>query len=185
MEPPLHWVFFPQNSRARRLAWLIGTRKALAPSARGGGVEMVCSTRVLGGAPHGLERRANLTVAFRGSVGPGTASERRHLEEMLADLPPRSLLVADAGFTGSDVEPNARSGVVRIDVGVVGPVAAGPHDGVGRGGAGRRPAGLVGGQGARPGAVKHAAGVAAWASGRGFGQGFEYSGERPIRLTRR
>ena len=33
-------------------------------------------------------------------IGPGTASERRHLEEMLADLPPRSLLVADAGFTG-------------------------------------------------------------------------------------
>jgi hypothetical protein len=33
-------------------------------------------------------------------IGPGTASERRHLEEMLADVPPRSLLVADAGFMG-------------------------------------------------------------------------------------
>jgi hypothetical protein len=33
-------------------------------------------------------------------IGPGTASERRHLEEMLADLPSRSLIVADAGFTG-------------------------------------------------------------------------------------
>jgi len=33
-------------------------------------------------------------------IGPGTASERRHLEEMLATLPLRSLLVADAGFTG-------------------------------------------------------------------------------------
>jgi hypothetical protein len=33
-------------------------------------------------------------------IGPGTASERRHLEEMLADLPPQSLVVADAGFTG-------------------------------------------------------------------------------------
>ena len=33
-------------------------------------------------------------------IGPGTASERRHLEEMLTDLPPGSLLVADAGFTG-------------------------------------------------------------------------------------
>jgi len=33
-------------------------------------------------------------------IGPGTASERRHLEEMLADLPARSLVVADAGFTG-------------------------------------------------------------------------------------
>ena len=35
-------------------------------------------------------------------IGPGTASERRHLEEMLPDLPPNSLLVADAGFTGYD-----------------------------------------------------------------------------------
>src|SRR5260370_11670997 len=33
-------------------------------------------------------------------IGPGTASERRHLEEMLPDLPKQSLLVADAGFTG-------------------------------------------------------------------------------------
>jgi hypothetical protein len=33
-------------------------------------------------------------------IGPGKASERRHLEEMLPDLPPRSLVVADAGFTG-------------------------------------------------------------------------------------
>jgi hypothetical protein len=36
-------------------------------------------------------------------VGPGTASERRHLEDMLADLPPQALLVADAGFPGFDL----------------------------------------------------------------------------------
>jgi hypothetical protein len=35
-------------------------------------------------------------------TGPGTASERRHLEDMLADLPRRSLIVADAGFRGFD-----------------------------------------------------------------------------------
>lgn len=35
-------------------------------------------------------------------IGPGTDSERRHLEDMLAGLPPHSLLVADAGFTGYD-----------------------------------------------------------------------------------
>lgn len=35
-------------------------------------------------------------------IGPGTASERRHLEEMLVDLPRRALVVADAGFTGYD-----------------------------------------------------------------------------------
>jgi len=33
-------------------------------------------------------------------VGPGTDSERRHLEQMLDDLPPDSLVVADAGFVG-------------------------------------------------------------------------------------
>jgi hypothetical protein len=33
-------------------------------------------------------------------IGPGKASERRHLEDMLPELPTRSLVVADAGFTG-------------------------------------------------------------------------------------
>jgi hypothetical protein len=33
-------------------------------------------------------------------VGPGTASERSHMRQMVADLPPRSLVVADAGFVG-------------------------------------------------------------------------------------
>ena len=36
-------------------------------------------------------------------IGPGTASERRHLEDMLAGLPPRCLVVADAGFSGYDL----------------------------------------------------------------------------------
>jgi Transposase DDE domain len=36
-------------------------------------------------------------------IGPGTASERRHLEDMLPDLPRRSLVVADAGFTGYEL----------------------------------------------------------------------------------
>lgn len=31
-------------------------------------------------------------------LGPGTDSERRHLDQMLPDLPPQSLLTADAGF---------------------------------------------------------------------------------------
>ena len=36
-------------------------------------------------------------------IGPGTASERRHLEDMLPALPRQSLVVADAGFTGYDL----------------------------------------------------------------------------------
>lgn len=36
-------------------------------------------------------------------VGPGTDSERRHLEQMLDDLPENSLVVADAGFVGYEL----------------------------------------------------------------------------------
>jgi hypothetical protein len=36
-------------------------------------------------------------------VGPGTDSERRHLEQMLGDLPGGSLIVADAGFVGYEL----------------------------------------------------------------------------------
>lgn len=36
-------------------------------------------------------------------LGPGTDSERRHLDEMLGDLPPQSLLTADAGFISFDL----------------------------------------------------------------------------------
>lgn len=36
-------------------------------------------------------------------LGPGTDSERRHLDEMLAALPEKSLLTADAGFVSYDL----------------------------------------------------------------------------------
>ena len=36
-------------------------------------------------------------------LGPGTDSERRHLEDMLGGLPPKALLVADAGFVGYEL----------------------------------------------------------------------------------
>src|SRR4029077_11486370 len=36
-------------------------------------------------------------------VGPGTDSERHHAFDMVADLPPRALLVADAGFVGYEL----------------------------------------------------------------------------------
>ena len=41
-----------------------------------------------------------LGVPWDFRLGPGTDSERRHLEDMLDELPARSLLVADAGFVG-------------------------------------------------------------------------------------
>jgi hypothetical protein len=36
-------------------------------------------------------------------LGPGTASEQRHLEQMLPDLPEEALLVADAAFVGYEL----------------------------------------------------------------------------------
>lgn len=36
-------------------------------------------------------------------LGPGTDSERRHLDQMLGELPPQSLLTADAGFISYDL----------------------------------------------------------------------------------
>jgi hypothetical protein len=36
-------------------------------------------------------------------TGPGTDSERRHLEAMAGELPPRSLIVADGGFLGYEL----------------------------------------------------------------------------------
>jgi hypothetical protein len=36
-------------------------------------------------------------------IGPGTDSERRHLEDMLPSLPRQALVVADAGFKGYDL----------------------------------------------------------------------------------
>jgi hypothetical protein len=44
-----------------------------------------------------LHSGTNAVWDFR--CGPRTASERQHMEEMLADLPPRSLITADAGFS--------------------------------------------------------------------------------------
>jgi hypothetical protein len=36
-------------------------------------------------------------------AGPAGSSERKHLEEMMASLPPRSLITADAGFVGYEL----------------------------------------------------------------------------------
>lgn len=51
-------------------------------------------------------------------IGPGTASERHHLKEMLTDLPAKSLVVADAGFTGYEllrsIDEAGHSFLVRV-----------------------------------------------------------------------
>lgn len=51
-------------------------------------------------------------------LGPGTDSERRHLDQMLPDLPPQALLTADAGFLsyelGASLCRNQRTFVLRV-----------------------------------------------------------------------
>ena len=55
-------------------------------------------------------------------IGPGNASEREHLQQMIQDLPPKSLLVADAGFTGYDLLQtlmrDGRSFLIRVGANV-------------------------------------------------------------------
>ncbi|MBE3097354.1 MAG: IS4 family transposase [Planctomycetes bacterium] len=48
-----------------------------------------------------LHMGTGLPWAFR--IGPGTDSERNHLRDLQGLLPPRALLVADAGFVGYDL----------------------------------------------------------------------------------
>jgi hypothetical protein len=48
-----------------------------------------------------LHMGTGLPWAFR--IGPGTDSERNHLRDLLGLLPPKALLVADAGFVGYDL----------------------------------------------------------------------------------
>ena len=48
-----------------------------------------------------LHMGTGLPWAFK--IGPGTDSERNHLRDLLGLLPPRALLVADAGFVGYDL----------------------------------------------------------------------------------
>ncbi|REJ86998.1 MAG: IS4 family transposase [Planctomycetota bacterium] len=52
---------------------------------------------------HTLLQHVGTGLPWDFRIGPGTDSERRHLEDMLADLPEQTLLTADAGFTGYDL----------------------------------------------------------------------------------
>lgn len=54
--------------------------------------------------------------------GAGTEAERNHLRQMIATLPPKALLLADAGFTGyallQDVIAGGRSFIIRVGANV-------------------------------------------------------------------
>jgi hypothetical protein len=88
--------------RGRWLAVAVDGARTEAPHTRANGTELGCA---------GKDKTAPqvfLTVLWRMGlglpwdyrVGPGTASERTHLKQMVSDLPPSALVVADAGFVG-------------------------------------------------------------------------------------
>jgi Transposase DDE domain len=52
---------------------------------------------------HTLLQHVETGLPWDFRIGPGTDSERRHLDEMLPDLPDNTLLTADAGFIGYDL----------------------------------------------------------------------------------
>jgi len=52
---------------------------------------------------HTMLLHLGLNALWDFRIGPGTASERRHLEEMAGSLPAGSLIAADAGFVGDEL----------------------------------------------------------------------------------
>lgn len=52
---------------------------------------------------HTLLQHVGTGLPWDFRLGPGTDSERRHLDDMLADLPEKTLLTADAGFISYDL----------------------------------------------------------------------------------
>lgn len=52
---------------------------------------------------HTMLLHLGLNALWDFRIGPGTASERRHLEEMVTSLPKESLIAADAGFVGYEL----------------------------------------------------------------------------------
>ena len=88
------WVVFIADGSRFESPRTVGNEQVLKCAGKRGSAPQVFQTTL-------LHLGTNAIWDFR--CGPGTASERRHLEEMLADLPPRSLIAADAGFSGFEL----------------------------------------------------------------------------------
>ncbi len=72
----------------------IANQVAMGDKGKPDGIPQVAMTTL-------LHLRTRLPWSFR--IGPGTESERAQLRDMLGELPPGSLLVADAGFVGYEL----------------------------------------------------------------------------------
>lgn len=85
------WIVFAGDGSRFESPRTLANEKGLGCAGKNRTVPQVFHTTL-------LHLGTNALWDFR--VGPGTASERRHLEEMSAALPAGSLIVADAGFAG-------------------------------------------------------------------------------------
>ena len=63
---------------------------------------------------HTMLLHLGLNALWDFRIGPGTASERRHLEEMVTSLPEESLIAADAGFVGYELCQRLRAANVSF-----------------------------------------------------------------------
>lgn len=103
-----------EQSAARLTRWTrrLGLEAVAIDGSRFDAPRTIDNEAELGIAGHaGTHPQMSVTTAWHmGSglpwdwrVGPGREAEREHLRDMLPDLPPGCLIVADAGFTGYDL----------------------------------------------------------------------------------
>ncbi len=105
-------------------AFAVDGSRVDCPRTRANERELKCAGRVKTGPQLFLTTLLHMGTGlpwdFR--LGPGTDSERRHLEDMLPRLPRRALVVADAGFTGYELFRRLRAAgqsfLVRVGGGV-------------------------------------------------------------------
>jgi hypothetical protein len=88
--------------RGRRLAFAVDGTRIEAPHTAANEADLGCAGRDKSAPQVFLTVlwHMGLGLPWDYRVGPGTASERTHMRAMVAEMPPGSLVVADAGFVG-------------------------------------------------------------------------------------
>lgn len=105
--------------RWRLFGWIVfaadGSRfESPRTSANEAGLKCAGKTRTAPQVFHTTLLHLGLDALWDFRTGPGTDSERRHLEDMAADLPPGSLIAADAGFIGYELCQRLRTAGVSF-----------------------------------------------------------------------
>jgi hypothetical protein len=88
------WDAYGVDGSSSPCSRTLANQEAMGDRGKPDGIPQVAMTML-------LHLRTGVPWSFR--VGPGAESERAHLRDMLGELPPGSLLVADAGFMGYEL----------------------------------------------------------------------------------